>query len=370
MVHGGGGLIERSTVASISSVRTTGKSSDRNAKLTVAVVGLGKISEAHVLGWKRLDGVELKILVDADKTRAEDKAREYAVKESGTDFNSILERSDIDIVDLVVPHHLHAPYSMAALKAGKHVLVEKPVATKLSDAEEMIKTAESTGKKLMVAEPIRFNPSIQRVAGFIERNTIGKPFHFTTRGEFYVQPQRFQGAHTGWRGDAEKIGGGVLLESGIHNLAIARFLLGDIDWVYAMEAPRTRGELSVEDTISVVFRFKSGVTGAGSFSWAARWIGGVGLAFNVFGTDAVTGSDPQSGRVFLEDGVKRTEWVEQTDGPYHGHFAEIKHFVESIREDKTPLTDAVEETKTFKVILAAYKSAKENRPVNVDEIHS
>lgn len=134
-----------------------------------------------------------------------------------------------------------------------------------------------------------------------------------------------------------------------------------------MEAPRSRAELTVEDTISLVFRFKSGVTGQGSFSWAARWVAGVGTAFNLFGTEAVTGTDPQTGRVFLEDGTKRTEWVEQTDGPYHGHFAEIKHFVESIREDKIPLTDALEETKTLKLILAAYRSARENKPVNVDE---
>jgi UDP-N-acetylglucosamine 3-dehydrogenase len=346
------------------------KTADTKDHLTVAVVGLGKISEAHVLGWKRLEGVELKILVDADRARAEEKAKDYGVKESGTDFNALLDRPDIDVIDLVVPHHLHAPYSIAALKAGKHVLVEKPVATKLPDAEEMIKTVESTGKKLMVAEPIRFMPGVQRVAGLVEKNAIGRPFHFTTRGEFYVQPQRFQGTHTGWRGDAEKIGGGVLLESGIHNLAIARFILGDIDWVYALEAPRTRTELTVEDTISVIFRFKSGVTGQGNFSWAARWVAGVGLGFNVFGTEAVTGSDPQSGRVFLEDSVKRTEWVDQTDGPYHAHFAEIKHFVESIRADTTPLTDAFEETKTLKVILAAYQSAREDRPVKVDELQS
>src|ERR1041385_7891567 len=93
-------------------------------KLGVAVIGLGKISEAHILGWKRLDGVDITILVDADKTRAESKAKEYQVREAGTDFQQVLERPDIDIVDLIVPHFLHAPYSIAALKAGKHVLVE------------------------------------------------------------------------------------------------------------------------------------------------------------------------------------------------------------------------------------------------------
>jgi predicted dehydrogenase len=355
-------------MATIGDLSTSGKANSSKAKMSVAVIGLGKISEAHILGWKRLDDVDLKILVDSDGARAAVKANEYGVEESGTDFSAILGRSDIEVVDLVVPHHLHAPYSIAALKAGKHVLVEKPVATKLSDAEEMIRTAESTGKKLMVAEPVRFTPSIQRVAGIMGKGEIGEPFLFTTRGEFYVQPQRFQGTHTGWRGDAEKIGGGVLLESGIHNIAIGRFLLGEIESVSAIQGKRNREELTVEDTISVLFKFKNGVTGQGSFSWAARWLGGVGLGFTVFGREGVTGSDPQSGRIFLESNGERREWTEQSDGPYHGHFAEIKHFVECIRDDKTPLTDAVEETKNFKVVLAAYKSADEKREVRLDEL--
>src|SRR5439155_26888269 len=101
-----------------------------------------------MVGWKDVHDTNVKILVDTDRARAESKAEEYHVPEFGTEFQELLDRSDIDIVDLVVPHFLHAPYSIAALKAGKHVLVEKPVATRLADAEEMIRTAEETKKKL------------------------------------------------------------------------------------------------------------------------------------------------------------------------------------------------------------------------------
>ena len=128
-------------------------------KHNVAVVGLGKISDAHMLGWNAAKEANVQILVDTDRARAESKAREYHVPEFGTEFEALLGRRDIDIIDLVVPHYLHAPYSVAALKAGKHVFVEKPIATKLSDAEDMIKTAKATGKKLMVAEPIRLIPA-------------------------------------------------------------------------------------------------------------------------------------------------------------------------------------------------------------------
>ncbi|MDA4113192.1 MAG: Gfo/Idh/MocA family oxidoreductase [Thaumarchaeota archaeon] len=335
-------------------------------KHAVALVGLGKISDAHLQGWREAKEVQVKIVVDTDGARAGAKAREYGVPEFGTDFQAVLERQDIDIVDLAIPHFLHAPYSIAALKAGKHVLVEKPVATKLSDAEEMIKTAESTGKKLMVAEPIRFSPSHRRAARMIEQGEVGDPFLFNTRAQFYVPPQRFQGTNTGWRSEAGKIGGGVLLESGIHNIATATFLMGDVESVVAFKGKQTRSEITVEDTISVLFRFESGATGHGSFSWAARWSDYTD-DFTVFGTEGVLGNRPRTGRIFLDKGKGEVrEWVETQVAA--GKSEEIKHFLDCIDNDKTPVTSAAEETKNLKVVLAAYLSATENRPVKIEEL--
>jgi predicted dehydrogenase len=85
----------------------------------VVPVGLGKTSDAHMVGWKDVQD-RVKILVDTDGARPESNAEEYHVPEFGTEFQELLDRSDIDIVDLVLPHFLHAPYSIAALKAGKH----------------------------------------------------------------------------------------------------------------------------------------------------------------------------------------------------------------------------------------------------------
>ena len=335
-------------------------------KHTVALVGLGKISDAHFLGWRAAKEAEIKIVIDSDAARAEAKASEYHIPEFGADYQSVLGRSDIDIVDLAVPHFLHAPYSIAALKAGMHVLVEKPVATKLSDAEEMARTAKSAGKKLMVAEPIRFSPSHKRADRLIREGSVGDPFLFTTRAQFYVPPNRFQGTNTGWRSDAEKIGGGVLLESGIHNIATATFLMGDIDSVVAYKGRQMRPEITVEDTMSVLFRFKSGATGQGSFTWAARWSAYTD-DFTVFGSKGVLGNDIHTGRIFLDNGqgdVK--EWAE-TEVTL-GKSEEIKHFLDCIDNDKTPITSAEEETKNLKVALAAYLSVEENRSVRVDEL--
>jgi myo-inositol 2-dehydrogenase / D-chiro-inositol 1-dehydrogenase len=335
-------------------------------KHVVALVGLGKISDAHFLGWREAKDAEIRIVIDSDPTRAGAKAREYHIPEFATDLQTVLERPDVDIIDLAVPHFLHAPYSIAALKAGKHVLVEKPVATNLSDAEEMIRTAKSTGKKLMVAEPIRFSPSHKRADRLIREGELGEPFLFTTRAEFYVPPSRFQGVNTGWRSDAEKIGGGVLLESGIHNIATATFLMGDVESVVAFRGKQTRAEITVEDTMSVLFRFKNGATGQGNFSWGARWSNYTD-EFTVFGTNGVLGNNIRTGRIFLDNGRGETrEWAEM-QVPV-GKSEEIKHFLDCIDHDKIPITSATEETKNLKVALAAYISVAENRVVKIDEL--
>lgn len=337
-------------------------------KHTVALVGLGKISDAHFQGWAVAPDAEVKIVVDSDGARAKSKAAEYHIPESSSSFEDLLGRSDIDIVDLAVPHFLHAPYTIAALKAGKHVLVEKPVATKLADAEEMERTAKAAGKKLMVAEPIKFSPSMQRISKMIQEGEVGEPFLFTTRCQFYVPPHRFQGANTGWRSVAEKAGGGVLFESGIHNIATATYLMGPVESVSAVKGRQTRSEITVEDTMSLLLWFKSGAIGQGSFSWAARWSEYTD-EFSVFGTGGVTGNLAKSPRIFLDKGKGEVrEWVEPGGMPGKG--AEIAHFLDCIDNDKVPITDAPSETENLRVVMAAYKSADEGRVVRVQDVRA
>lgn len=333
----------------------------------VGLVGLGRISDFHINSWKNIPNTELKIVVDTDLARAKSKAQQFGIAEAGNDFQSMVARDDLDIIDIATPHYLHAPYAIAALKANKHVVIEKPVATTLADAEELIRTAQSSKKKAIVAEPVRFSPGFQRASKMITSGEIGDPFLFTTRVQYYVAPNRFQGPNTGWRGDAQKMGGGVLLESGVHNVAAARFLLGDIESVSAIFGKHIRQEIAVEDTISVLFRFKSGATGQGSFSWAARW-NQYTDNFTVFGTTGVLGSDPKSNRIFLEKEEKRKEWAEEPIETYAGKLPLFKHFLECIEQNKTPVTDVVEETENLKVVMAAYKSAQENKSVRVDQL--
>ena len=199
----------------------------------------------------------------------------------------------------------------------------------------------------------------------IKDGEIGDPFLFTTRSQYYVPPNRFQGPNTGWRGDAGKIGGGVLLETGIHSIATATFLMGDIESVVAFRGKQTRTEIAVEDTISILLKFKGGAIGQGNFSWGAKWSNSPD-DYTVFGTKGVLGNNILTGRVFLDKGNgEYREWPEK--GGLLDKVELIKHFLDCVDNDKTPITSAFEETKNLKVVLAAYRSASENRVVNIDE---
>jgi predicted dehydrogenase len=116
----------------------------------------------------------------------------------------------------------------------------------------------------------------------------------------------------------------------------------------------------------MLFRFKSGATGQGSFSWAARWSDYTD-DFTVFGSDGVVGNNIRTGRIFLDNGKGEIEeWAETQ--VTSGKSEEIKHFLDCIDHDKIPITSAAEETKNLKVVLAAYQSIAENRPVKIEEL--
>jgi predicted dehydrogenase len=232
----------------------------------------------------------------------------------------------------------------------------------------MIRTADSMGKKLMVAETIKFSPSHQRAERLIKDGRIGDPFMFTTRAQFYVPPGRFQGANTGWRSDSEKICGGVLLESGIHNIATATYLMGPVESVSAFKGRQIRKEITVEDTLVLLLRFKSGAIGQGNFSWGTR-LSEYTDDFTVFGTEGTTGNSAHTGRIFLDNGRGEYKQWTETDVP-PGKSREIAHFLRCIDDDAIPITDGPSETENLRVVMAAYRSAEEGQIVRVEDVRS
>lgn len=171
-------------------------------------------------------------------------------------------RSGADVIDLVVPHNLHRDMAIAAMKRGKHVTVEKPIGTSLNDAREMIESSKQNRVKFMVLEQYFFDPSVREALRILDSGRLGKVH------TIIVRDQRFY-ENEGWRTDASSMGGGALIDGGIHYIDTMLNIGGPYDGLWSRSV-HAGSSLKGEDTTTAVFTFKNGSTGLFYYTWAYR----------------------------------------------------------------------------------------------------
>jgi predicted dehydrogenase len=211
----------------------------------VAVIGCGAISRSYLRAIDGLPEIRLVATVDTDGARAEAQAAAHGAGRWSTDVDGTLAAADVDAVLVLVPTGLHADVCARALRAGKHVLVTKPMASSLSEADAMNAAAQAAGRLLMVGQMRRFAPSYRRAKELIEAGAIGRPLQFI---DWLLEPPRKEPSFKPWYASAEAAGGGLILTSvwGPHAIDAALWLFDS----HAVEAycaaqhndPRVEGE--------------------------------------------------------------------------------------------------------------------------------
>jgi len=249
------------------------------AEFNVAIVGCGAVADWHAdRGYAHLkDLARLTAVCDTRLDRAEALAQRFDARPV-TALDDVLADSTIDGVDLCVPHHLHAPLALRALAAGKHVLVEKPIATSVEDAERMVALADEQGLALCVTEQYPFSPPFLRAKELIAEGAIGKIVTIRTHRVGFLDGIWLR---DGWRQNADIAGGGMLLDQGCHYTSIVRMLAGDVESVAAF-VTRGREDWVGEDTATLILRFKSGLIGEALYCWGTR-TSNVGAECYVYG---------------------------------------------------------------------------------------
>jgi predicted dehydrogenase len=234
--------------------------------IRVALVGCGRISDLHELGYRGREDARIAAVCDASKRRARQKAKSWGVDRVYSDYHELLSDSAVDLVELLVPHHLHAEMTIAACRAGMHVSVQKPMALTVAEADRMIEAAERTGVTLRVYENFVFYPPHVRAKEMIEAGEIGEPqmirIHVGTgrsETEWKVPLSAWW-----WRIDEEKCGGGPLIfDHGYHLFSLAHSLMGDVERVYAwMDRSPVGGVVppqiaEVDAPATIMFQFRS-----------------------------------------------------------------------------------------------------------------
>ena len=225
-------------------------------KLGVGVIGCGMISGNHFHALEKLENVALRAVCDIDEEKLQ-KAMEAQHVDGCANWRDLISRDDIDAVHICVPHHLHAEISIAALRAGKHVLCEKPMGVSLSEARAMEAAALESGKTLTVCFQNRYNGASKRMKEVIGSGALGKilggsAFVAWNRAEPYYQ-------NSPWRGKWETEGGSVLINQAVHTLDLLRWLAGDLQLRdCTMSAKRLAETIETEDTCDMLLTDSAG----------------------------------------------------------------------------------------------------------------
>ena len=332
-----------------------------------AIIGCGRIVPKHAESIVALPEAELVAVCDIVPELAEAFANKYGA-EPYTDYLEMLQRDDIDVVTIATPSGLHADIGIAAAEAGKHVLVEKPMAMTLKTADEMIEACHKASVKLGVIHQNRFNDSIKLLRTALDDGRFGK----LTHGQATVRWSRNDHYYTQapWRGTKLQ-DGGVLMNQSIHNIDLLQWTFGPVESVFGYTATFMRN-IEMEDMGGAVIKFKSGAIG---LIEAASTLYPTNLeeTLNVFGeTGSVIVGGIAVNRIEvweLPDSVeeKKEIFANQAGDPPSvygfGHREVILDIMQAIREDREPAIPGEEGRKALEIILAIYKCQETKVPV-------
>jgi UDP-N-acetyl-2-amino-2-deoxyglucuronate dehydrogenase len=322
----------------------------------LAILGCGRIAQRHARAARRLGRRVALAFASRDPVRARAYARRFgAVAAFGT-YEDAVRDPRVTGVIICTPHDRHLPDALLAFAHGRHVLIEKPIARTLDEADRMIAAARAAGRTLMVAENFRYMPAYRQVRAFIEQGTLGE------LRELHVAARGFR-RHADWRLSREVMGGGALIDGGIHYVDNLRYWGGPVRRVFALAPPKTIAAMEGEDAIGVLAELEGGAVGVlvnslgtpgvPRMQWSmACGTGGTCFAGNRGRVVMVRGRGRSRVRVFLRD--------------HRGHEAMLAEFLRAVTTGAPPEMDGGEGRRDLAVVLAVYRSIAERRPVDVE----
>lgn len=227
--------------------------------LNIAVVGVNSFGVFHMKGIQNLDCAKLVAICDTDEAILNKRAEEFGIAKVDcyTDHRELLKREDIDIVTVATPDPVHRSITVDALKAGKHVLCEKPMAMRLSDCKEMVKAADGSGSKLMVGQVCRHTPSFIEAKAMVEDGLIGELFYVESE---YAHDYSGIAGIGGWRMDPVELRQPVT-GGGCHAVDLLRWIAGNPIEVFAYSNRKVLTNWPVDDCTVAVMKFPNDVIG-------------------------------------------------------------------------------------------------------------
>jgi myo-inositol 2-dehydrogenase/D-chiro-inositol 1-dehydrogenase len=334
----------------------------------VALLGAGFIAGIHIECYHRfVPDAEVVAVFSRNARRARAFARKHGIAQAFSELADAITESGCEVVDVCLPNFLHHAAVMAAAKARKHVIVEKPLALNLAEAAAMIAACRKAGRKLCYAEELCFAPKYERVRKLINEGAVGRIFQMR-------QCEKHSGPHSDWFYDIAQSGGGAIMDMGCHGIAWFRWMLGGRPRAVSVQAHLQRGLIHgrrtrAEENSLVTVEFESGAVGVAENSWVKH--GGMDDRIEIYGTGGVIYADLFMGNAALtysEGGygyamekagaTKCWSFAVFEEAFNQGYPQELAHFIKCIREDREPVVTGEDGRAVLEIMMAAYRSAR------------
>lgn len=328
------------------------------SKLKFAILGCGRISSKHVEAIiNNKEDVELVAVYDIIGELAIDKKRQYESEIDGsnvkvyTDYNEFLNDKDIDVVTIATISGYHAEQAIDCLNHDKHVLIEKPMALSIEDADKIIALGKEKNKKVCVSHQNRFSPAVQKLRRAIDEGRFGKLIHGTARVLWARDDNYYKQAS--WRG-TKALDGGTLMNQCIHNIDLLQWMMGgEVERLYS-ETDTFIRNIETEDFGAILMRFKNGAVGIveGSVCVYPKNLEETLSIFGEKGTVVISGNEIKTWQFEDSRGYDNVE----LDKTNLGHTPLYKDLIDAIYEKRAPLVNGEEGKKAMEIILKAYES--------------
>ncbi|MDE0053967.1 MAG: Gfo/Idh/MocA family oxidoreductase [Gammaproteobacteria bacterium] len=378
--------------------------------LKVGIVGAGGITRAHLPAYlERPDRVQLNAVCDLVEPLAQELAKKAGIDAVYLDINEMLRDADIEAVDICTTHNSHAPLAIAAAEAGKHVIVEKPMAISVQECRDMIAAADKAGTTLMVAQHLRYAPEARAAKRLLDEGKLGTVEAVRTElfggGMRGRRRRRRQGER--WMQDARRSGGGMMMSEQVHHIDLLRYYAGNVKRVNGVcKSLQEHMVHGAEDLVSATLEFESGAVGE---IWAkGNAIVPHGRTYTIFGNQGVfyastptkeqreveisgatpfrhfghimvalnedvpelDPSNPEDRRkMYFAEPPFKVLPTDDIDLPSPNYFInEILHFADCCQTGEEPLSSGRDNIGTMKIIMGIYESSRTGQPVNLDDL--
>lgn len=350
-------------------------------KVGIGVIGAGNISEMHVAGYKTRPDLELVAIADQVGERAAEKAALHGFAHSTDNVDELLARDDIDAVSVCTWNNSHAELAMRALRAGKHVLGEKPLCKTVDEALELEKVVAETGKHFELGQVRRYGQNATVLKKFIDAGDLGD-IHYAKASML-----RRAGNPGGWFADVELSGGGPLIDIGVHCIDLAWWLMGkpkvvsvsantystignranitDLDrWLASDYDPTVNG---VEDLVNAVIRFDNGASILADVSYSLH-IPQETMLVAVYGNKGGAELEPQLKLVTEKyDTILNIDpQIQNLSFDFAAFSKEIGHFVDLVKGEAEPFVPVSDGVEMIRILRAIYESAEAGKEVTIE----